>query len=47
VEAVFEGPSSEVEALVNWMRQGPRHARVETADVTMEQPEGLSGFRIP
>jgi acylphosphatase len=47
VEAVFEGASSEVDALVRWMRQGPRHARVETAEVTMEQPEGLSGFRIP
>jgi len=47
VEAVFEGPSAEVDALVRWMRQGPRHARVETAEVTMEEPEGLSGFRIP
>jgi acylphosphatase len=47
VEAVFEGPSSEVDALVRWMRQGPRLAHVETAEVTMEQPEGLTGFSIP
>ena len=47
VEAVFEGPRSDVDALVRWMRQGPRLAHVETADVTFEPPEGLSGFRIP
>lgn len=47
VEAVFEGPGAEVDALVRWMRQGPRHAHVETVEVTMEEPEGLSGFRIP
>ena len=46
VEAVFEGAEPDVEALVGWMRQGPRLARVEVADVTVEQPEGLSGFRI-
>lgn len=47
VEAVFEGRQTDVDALVRWMRQGPRHAHVETADVTVEEPEGLSGFRIP
>jgi acylphosphatase len=47
VEAVFEGPKSDVDALVRWMRQGPRLAHVETAEVTFEPPEGLSGFRIP
>lgn len=46
VEAVFEGSQPDVDAVVSWMRQGPRLARVETADVTVEQPEGLSGFRI-
>jgi acylphosphatase len=46
VEAVFEGPEPGVDALIGWMRQGPRLARVEIADVTREQPEGLSGFRI-
>ena len=47
VEAVFEGRRSDVDALVRWMRQGPRLARVETVEVTVEPPEGLSGFRIP
>ena len=46
VEAVFEGLVPDVDALVGWMRQGPRLAHVEVADVTMEKPEGLSGFRI-
>ena len=46
VEAVFEGPQREVDALVSWMRHGPRLAQVEVIDVTAEQPEGLSGFRI-
>jgi acylphosphatase len=47
VEAVFEGAAPDVDALVGWMRQGPRMARVETVDVTSEEPEGLSGFQIP
>jgi acylphosphatase len=47
VEAVFEGSPADVEALVAWMRHGSRSARVETVDVTMEQPEGPAGFAIP
>lgn len=46
VEAVFEGSADQVDALIAWMRHGPRLAQVELADVTMEQPEGLSGFWI-
>jgi acylphosphatase len=46
VEAVVEGRQPDVDDLVGWMRQGPRMARIETVDVTAEQPEGLSGFRI-
>jgi acylphosphatase len=46
VEAVFEGAQPDVDALVGWMRQGPRLAHVELADVSVEEPEGLSGFRI-
>jgi acylphosphatase len=45
VEAVFEGRQTDVDALVRWMRQGPRLAHVETAEVTVEPPEGLPGFR--
>jgi acylphosphatase len=46
VEAVFEGPAAEVEALVEWMREGPPHARVEGVHVSHEQPRGESGFRV-
>jgi acylphosphatase len=46
VEAVFEGAQPGVDEIVGWMRRGPRHAQVEATDVTMEPPEGLSGFRI-
>jgi acylphosphatase len=46
VEAVFEGSPAAVDGLIGWMRHGPRHAHVESVDVSMEAPEGLSGFWI-
>ena len=46
VEAVFEGEPEAVERLVRFMQQGPRGAAVERADVTEEEPEGLSGFDV-
>jgi acylphosphatase len=46
VEAVFEGDSDAVQALVDWCGQGPRGAGVESVDETGEDPEGLSGFDI-
>jgi acylphosphatase len=46
VEAVFEGEPSAVDALVAWMRQGPRHANVASTELTQEPAEGLDGFRI-
>jgi acylphosphatase len=46
VEAVFEGPPSEVAALVAWCRNGPPRAEVTGVDVTEEPAEGLVGFRI-
>jgi len=44
VEAVFEGEPDAVEALVEFVRKDPGHARVERVDVSDEEPEGLSGF---
>jgi acylphosphatase len=44
VEAVFEGSPEAVEALVDFVRGGPGHARVSRVDVVEEEPEGLSGF---
>jgi acylphosphatase len=46
VEAVFEGERSDVAALVEFCRQGPRGAEVRSVDESGEDPEGLTGFRI-
>jgi acylphosphatase len=46
VEAVFEGPPEAVEELVDFCREGPTAATVERADVSEEEPEGLSGFAV-
>ena len=46
VEAVFEGSPADVEALVDFSRQGPRGAEVDRVDVAAESPEGLADFRV-
>jgi acylphosphatase len=46
VEAVFEGPSSAVDAMVEWCHEGSPRARVDGVEVTREPPEGLDGFEI-
>jgi acylphosphatase len=46
VEAVFEGDADAVAELVRFAREGPRGAAVERVDVTDEEPEGATGFRI-
>jgi acylphosphatase len=46
VEAVFEGDAEAVESMVRWCGQGPRGAAVERVEVTDEEPEGLTEFRI-
>ncbi|MFA5943361.1 MAG: acylphosphatase [Candidatus Thermoplasmatota archaeon] len=47
VEAVFEGPLMEVEALVSWCRRGPANAAVERVDSAPEEPQGIVGpFRV-
>jgi acylphosphatase len=46
VEAVFEGPASEVRKLLEWARHGPRSAVVQDIRVLAEPPEGISGFQI-
>jgi acylphosphatase len=44
VEAVFEGPASDVDAMVEFVQRGPGHSTVDSVDVHDEEPEGLSGF---
>jgi acylphosphatase len=46
VEAVFEGPSPDVDALVEFCRRGPGHASVSSLDVVEEPVEGLGGFGV-
>ena len=46
VEAVFEGDSDAVEAIVEWCRSGPSRADVEDVEVSEEEPEGLDGFSV-
>ena len=46
VEAVFEGPEEDVEALVTFCHEGSPAARVEDVEVTHEEPQGESGFRV-
>jgi len=46
VEAVFEGTPEGVEALVALCREGPRGARVDRIEISVEAPEGLGSFSI-
>jgi acylphosphatase len=46
VEAVFEGDAEEVDALIEFCRSGPPRAEVRDVEVSEEEPEGLSGFRV-
>jgi acylphosphatase len=46
VEAVFEGDSEAVDAMVEFCRSGPSKADVDRVDVDEEEPEGLDGFSV-
>ena len=46
VEAVFEGEPDAVDSLVRFAHDGPRGARVDRIDVSEEELEGLTGFRV-
>lgn len=46
VEAHFEGSAEAVDALVQWCREGPRHAEVRDVRVSEVEPEGLEGFAV-
>jgi acylphosphatase len=46
VEAVLEGPPEAVERVVRFAQTGPPQAEVTDAEVSEEEPEGLSGFEI-
>ena len=46
VEAVFEGASDAVAALVDFCRAGPGHASVSSLEESPEAAEGLHGFSV-
>lgn len=46
VEAVVEGPSAAVDAVIEWCRHGPPGAQVRDLRTLEEAPQGLSGFNI-
>jgi acylphosphatase len=46
VEVALEGMADDVQAVVEFCRQGPEQARVNDLDVREEDPEGLSGFEV-
>ena len=46
VEAAFEGPSPAVEALLAFVRRGPRAARVDSVDIYEEPPARDACFEI-
>ncbi len=45
-EAVFEGPSDAVAAMVEFVRRGPGHSAVDRVEETPESVEGLRGFSV-
>lgn len=44
VRGHFEGEPDAVERLVDWCREGPRHAHVEAVAVSAAEPAGHSRF---
>jgi acylphosphatase len=46
VEAAFEGPVQDVDAMVEWCRHGPRWADVTSLDAAEEPVEGAIRFEI-
>lgn len=46
VEAVFEGPESAVDSMIEWCHDGSPAASVTDVTVSMEEPTGLDGFVI-
>lgn len=46
VEAVLEGPPHAVERVARFMETGPPLARVDSVEVSEEEPEGLAEFVV-
>jgi acylphosphatase len=46
VEAVFEGPAEDVEAMVEWCHEGSDRARVDDVEAEYDDPGRLNGFEV-
>jgi acylphosphatase len=46
VEAVFEGPTASVEAMLQWCHRGSPASQVTGVEVTWEAIRGEAGFRV-
>ncbi|WP_159601838.1 acylphosphatase [Agromyces humi] len=46
VEAEIEGDEASVQAMLDWLANGPRGARVERIEVAESEPLGEPGFRV-
>ena len=46
VEVILEGDPTAVEKVIAWCRKGTRGSRVTAVDISEEEPEGDSGFRV-
>lgn len=46
VEAEVEGDAASVQAMLDWLAQGPRGALVQGTEVAEVEPTGEQGFRI-
>jgi acylphosphatase len=46
VEAAFEGPDQDVDAMIEWCRRGPEMASVDTIEITSEPLAGEGRFLV-
>jgi acylphosphatase len=46
VEVVLEGPPAAVERVLAFSHEGPGQARVDSVEISEEQPQGLTSFEV-
>lgn len=46
VEAHVSGEAGQVEAMIDWLREGPPSALVERVEAENVEPEAINGFHI-
>ena len=46
VEVVAEGEEEDLKLFIEFLKRGPRLARVEEVDVTWSEPVGMKGFHV-